>query len=454
VLEAAEIGSGVTGHTTGKLTAGQGLAYSRLEDTHGPEAARRYAASQTAGIELVFRLARRFRIECDLERVANYVYAERNDELELLQDEVAAARRAGLAASLERGLDVPFPAVGAVRLDQQGQLHARKYVLGLARAVHGDGCTVFERTRVLELEPDTTVRLETEEGTVSAEHVVLATNAPITSKGLFFARAHPRRAYAVAAPLSRGAVDGMWINVGSPTRSVRTAPGPDGGRLVIVVGEGHRVGQEDAPPRYDALADFLERHFGEAPAYRWSTQDQYSVDGLPFVGPLGDETPRLYVATGFGGWGLANGSLAGLLLTDAVLGRESRWADLYDPMRSALRRAPGTILRENANVGLRLLEGKLRRRPGSVSAVTPGSGAVLDLEGKRVAVYRDESGDVHAVSAACTHMGCVVAWNAAERSWDCPCHGSRFDTEGSVLEGPATRPLAPVETPVSAVGSP
>ena len=198
---------------------------------------------------------------------------------------------------------------------------------------------------------------------------------------------------------------------------------------------------------------FLERHFGAEPAYRWSTQDRYSVDGLPFVGPLGDETPRLYVATGFGGWGLANGSLAGLLLTDAVLGRESRWADLYDPRRSALRRAPGTLLRENANVGRQLLEGKLRRRPGSASAVTPGSGAVLDLEGERVAVYRDESGAVHAVSAACTHMGCVVAWNTAERSWDCPCHGSRFDTDGSVLEGPATRPLARVEAHAPAAGS-
>jgi glycine/D-amino acid oxidase-like deaminating enzyme/nitrite reductase/ring-hydroxylating ferredoxin subunit len=444
VLEAAEVGAGVTGHTTGKLTAAQGLLYSRIEEKHGAEASRTYAASQVAAVALVSSLAESLRIECDLEPIANFVFAEREDELDLLRNELDACRRAGLSPELDESLDVPFPTVAAVRVDGQSQLHARKYLLGLARAVHGDGSTVFEGTRVFGIESGAPSRLETEAGVVTAEHVVLATNAPITSEGLFFARAHPRRAYAVGA-LAIAPFRGMWINVGSPTRSLRTAPLEDGRRLLLVVGDGHRVGQEDSEAHYEALRSYVSEHFATAePRYEWSTQDQFSVDDLPYIGRIGDTSSGVYVATGFGGWGLSNGSLAGMLLRDAVLGRRNAWAGLYDPGRSSLRRAPGPLLRENANVARQLVGGKLRNRPTSVAEIEPGSGEVVELDGERAAVYRNEAGDVHAVSAACTHMGCVVAWNAAERSWDCPCHGSRFDVDGTVLAGPATRPLEAV----------
>lgn len=443
VLEAAEIGCGVTGHTTGKLTAGHGLAYSRIEGTHGVEAARAYAASQLAGIELVRRLAETHEIDCELETAANHVYAETENEVESLQAEVDAARRAGLPAELLRDETLPVFALAAVRLEGQAQLHARKYVLGLARALRVAGGAVHERSPVQETSSDP-ARVDTPLGTVRARHLVVATNAPITFQGIFFARAHPKRAYVVGAQVGDHGVDGMWINVGSPTRSLRTAPAGDAGRLLLVVGEGHRVGQDDGSDRYAALETFLRQHFPDArPSYRWSTQDQYPVDGVPYIGQVGDG--NVYVATGFGGWGLSNGSLAGLLLADAILGRENPWASLYDPDRSALLRAPGTLVKENAVVARELVTGKLRRRPTSVEEVSPGTGEVLDLEGERVAVYRDESGDVLALSPECTHMGCVVAWNAAERSWDCPCHGSRFHVDGTVLDGPALRPLEPVD---------
>jgi glycine/D-amino acid oxidase-like deaminating enzyme/nitrite reductase/ring-hydroxylating ferredoxin subunit len=446
VLEAAEVGAGVTGHTTGKLTAGQALRYSGLEETHGREAASIYATSQTAAIELVFRLAESLAIDCDLERTSNYVYAETSDEVALLEREHAAARRAGLAVELEKRPNPPFPALAAIRLGGQGQLHARKYTLGLARAVHGDGSVVAEHSRVVAVEPGMPMRLDVQAGHVTAGHVVVATNAPITSSGLFFGRIHPRRGYALAAPLTGEPVSGMWINVGSPTRSVRTAPSPEGGRLVIVVGEAHRVGHAGGPASHEALSWFLGRHFDAAePVYRWSTQDQYSVDGVPYIGRVGGSESRLYVATGFGGWGLTNGTLAGLLLADAVAGRRNEWADPFDPGRSSLRRAPVKLVRENANVARQLLAGRLQRRPGSIAGVAPGTGEVVKVEGEPVAVYRDRAGGVDAVSAVCTHMGCVVAWNAVERTWDCPCHGSRFETNGTVIDGPATRPLEPVD---------
>ena len=278
-----------------------------------------------------------------------------------------------------------------------------------------------------------------------------ATNAPITSKGLFFARPHPRRAYAVAAHVPRGALaGGTWINAGSPVRSLRTAPLDGDEELLIVVGESHRVGQEDdTTERYEALEAFVHGVFpGTRVRYRWSTQDQFSIDGLPFIGQVGESDPRISVATGFGGWGLTNGTMAGLLIRDAVLGRPNPWAKLFDPNRSSLAHGAGSLVRENVNVAKQLVGGKLRARPKNVDDLAPGSGSVVTIGGQRAAVFRDEDGSGQAVSGSCTHMGCVLEWNAAERSWDCPCHGSRFATDGSVLDGPATTALEPIELEV------
>jgi glycine/D-amino acid oxidase-like deaminating enzyme/nitrite reductase/ring-hydroxylating ferredoxin subunit len=449
VVEAEHIGCGVTGHTTGKLTAGQGLAYSSLEKRHGEETARAYASSQTRALDLVFRLVTELGIDCDLERVANHVFAERDSEIEQLEREAEAAERAGLPVELV-DVDVPFPAVRALRLGGQGQFHARKYVLGLAKAYVAAGGRIFERTRATGVEPGRTAatrRVETGAGSVIAENAVLATNAPITGKGAFFARVHPYAAYGIAGQVPEGTLEGMWINVGSPTHSLRTHPLEDGGRLLVVVGEGHRVGQEeDTQARYDALEGYLRESFpGTDVAYRWSTHDQYPVDGLPYVGRVGGDDDGVYIATGFAGWGLTNGTLAGILLADAVLERENEWAAVFDPERSSLVRAPVSMARENASVAKELVGGKLRRRPDSLDAVPPGTGAILALDGDKVAVFRADDGEVFAVSAICTHMGCDVAWNGAERTWDCPCHGSRFRVTGEVLHGPATRPLERVE---------
>lgn len=454
LLEAHEIASGVTGHTTGKLTAGQGLMYSQLEDQHDPETAHAYADAQMAGVELVFDLARELRIDCDLERVSDYVYAETAEEAELLDVELEASRRAGLERGLERGRGMPIrTAIGALRLADQGQLHARRYVLGLAEAVNGGGSRVFENTRVTDIDSQADrYLLTTDAGEVRAEHVVVATNAPITFRGLFFARAHPWRSYAVAAVAGSEALRDTWIGAGSPTRSLRTTPYEGDAQLLIVVGEGHRVGQaEDTLEPYEALTTFLRRHFpGAEPRYRWSTQDQFPVDGLPYVGRVGTPGSRLHVATGFSGWGLTNGAVAGLVIRDGILGRESAWESLFDPNRSALTRAPGALMRENANVARHLLGSRLRGRPDDVHGVAAGSGIVLDLDGEKAAVHRDELGQLHVVSAVCTHMGCLVDWNEAERTWDCPCHGSRFAVDGEVLDGPATQPLAQIESTVEA----
>jgi Rieske Fe-S protein len=283
---------------------------------------------------------------------------------------------------------------------------------------------------------------------VRAVTVVVATNYPIVEPGFFATRIHPSRSYVVAARLSGDAVpSGMYINTGSPTRSVRTAPLDDGGRLAIVSGEGHRVGQEpNTEERYALLERFMREHLdvGET-LYRWSTQDAYSVDGLPFVGRTADDQD-LFVATGFAAWGMTNGTAAALAIANEIQGSPPQWADLFALDRRTLRASATDFVRENVNVAVQEVAGALRRTDGSLADLRPGDAAVVEVDGSPIAAYRDPSGRLHSVSATCTHMGCTVSWNPAEASWDCPCHGSRFAPDGGVLHGPALRALEPVST--------
>ncbi len=453
VFEADDVGGGVSGYTTGKVTVGHGLAYSRIERAHGADAARRYAASQSLGLELVTRLAGELSISCDLERAPNYVYSTTPEGAERVAREADAAKRAGLPVRLVRDPPAPFPARSAVALPDQLQLHPRRYLLGLAASLQGGEGIVYEGTPVREVRFEPGPVLRTDTGTVRATAVVIATHVPITDRGLFFARTTARRSYVVAGPVAREAApEGMWISVGKPGRSVRTTPLPDGRRLVLVGGEGHRVGVSTRTgENYLLLERFASEHLGvEEIAHRWSTQDTFPFDGLPFIGRYGSEKSALYVATGFAGWGMTGGSLAGSLIADAVAGNKGPFADLYDPERLSLG-SVGRLVRDNVGTVRHLVGGRLALPSARVGDLGPREGRIVRAGRARVAAYRDEDGKVHAVSATCTHMGCIVGWNEAEASWDCPCHGSRFDVDGSVIEGPATEPLAPVDLGTSDV---
>jgi len=446
LVEGAQIASGVSGFTTAKVTAGHGLMYSRLESDYGEETARRYAEVQSAGLGLVHRLVKEHSIPCDLEVVPNYVAAESEKELESIEREIDAAKRAGLHAGFASGADVPFASTGAVHLPDQVQFHPRRYLLGLARATLAAGGRIVERSAVLGVEGEGPYVVRTEEGEVHAPTVVVATSYPIVEPGFFASRIHPWRSYVVAAQLSADdGPTGMFINAGRPTRSVRTASLEQGGRLLLVGGEGHRVGQEsETEERYATLERFMRDNFavGEI-LYRWSTQDAFSIDGLPFVGRI-SEKQDIFVATGFAGWGMTNGSAAGLLIADAIGGTAPPWGEVLALERRHVRAAAGEFLRENTKMAVQQVAGALRGGGGSPADLDPGDAAILDVDGKDVAAHRDAEGVLHAVSATCTHMGCKVSWNSSESSWDCPCHGSRFTPDGAVLHGPALHALEPL----------
>jgi glycine/D-amino acid oxidase-like deaminating enzyme/nitrite reductase/ring-hydroxylating ferredoxin subunit len=434
VIEAHEIGGGVSGHTTAKLTAQHELIYHRIG-----AAAARYGGSQLAALEWVVTTAADNGSDCDLERTDSHVHTTDPAQLPELRAEVAAAVAAGLPAEYVETIDPPLGAVGAVRFRDQAQFHPRKWLLGLAELTEAAGGRIIEGVRATGLQEGDPSIVRTTAGSVRAADVVVATHYPIFDRGLFFARLEPTRDLVVAGP-ARRMVTGTYLDA-KTHHSVRAVPTPDG-QQVIVGGEHYRVGDHvDVNARFARLEAWAREHVGLTDVrYRWSAHDMSTMDQIPYVGRYHPRASHLWVATGFGQWGMTGGTAAGLLLRDLVMGEDNEYADLYDPNRFSLRAAAGMVS-ANATVAKFLAGDHVRALAGrGLDDLRPGEARVTST----VAAYRDESGALHAVRAHCTHLGCLVSFNNAERTWDCPCHGSRFDVDGHVVQGPAVHPLRPV----------
>jgi glycine/D-amino acid oxidase-like deaminating enzyme/nitrite reductase/ring-hydroxylating ferredoxin subunit len=447
VLEARFVGAGATGYTTAKLSSLHGLTYAKLERSLGNEAARTYGQANQRGIERAFELAGALGIDCDLRRKPNLTYAESNADRGQIEAEVEAAQRAGLPATLVEETDLPFPIAAAVRFADQAEFHPVKFIEGLADALDAMGTRIHEGTMAVDVDAGAPCRVRTDGGrTVTARNVVVATHLPFLDRGLYFARCHPERSYVVAAPYEgEAASGGMYLSTESPAHSIRTHA-LDARTWLLIGGESHKTGQGDAGERYVRLERWARERFNVDPVMRWATQDQMPADGVPYVGPVDPVSKNVYVATGFRKWGLAMGLAAAELLAAWVDRRDHPWRELYDTRRLRLRASAGTLLRENANVALRFFGDRALKR-ADVDSIEPGQGRIVGAGLTQRAVYRDEAGELHALSARCTHLGCIVNWNSGEGTWDCPCHGSRFGPHGEVIMGPAVRGLAPREPP-------
>jgi glycine/D-amino acid oxidase-like deaminating enzyme/nitrite reductase/ring-hydroxylating ferredoxin subunit len=454
LVEAERVGGGTTGSTTGKVTSQHGLLYADLVRRHGWDRARVYAEANQRAIETIHRLADRC-ADARFEWAPAYVYATTRDDREAVERESRCAAELGLPATLTDTSDLPFEIDVALRFDDQAHIHPGHYVVGLARAFVAGGGIVAEGTRALDVDEDrdgVTVRTAGAlgPGTVRARHAVVATLIPFLDIGGYFAKATAHREYGIAARLRGPTPTGMHITAGQPTRSTR--PWHDGDRQgVIVVGEGHPTGRGDPRPgRWGALERWTREHFDVVSFdHRWSAQDYTTIDLVPYVGRMPFRR-HTYVATGFNKWGLTNGTVAATLLTDALTGRTNPAHEAFDARRLGGLRTAARAAVVNLEVGREFVAGWTGRlRSSSASDLAPGEGGIVELDGRSVAAYRDEDGRLVAVSATCTHLGCTVRWNGAERSWDCPCHGSRFATDGTVLTGPAVAPLAAIEEPVT-----
>jgi glycine/D-amino acid oxidase-like deaminating enzyme/nitrite reductase/ring-hydroxylating ferredoxin subunit len=442
LLEARRVGSGATGYTTAKLSSLHGLTYAEMDRRLGTETAKAYAKANQLGLERVVAFAEELVIDCDLRRKPNFTYTESEQGRAAVEEEAEVAKRLDLPASLAPEItELPMDIAAAVRFDDQAEFHPMKYLNGLVAAAAEAGCDVHEGSRVVSASESFPYKLRTEGGAeVKAGFVVVATHLPILDRGLYFARTHPVRSYVLLARLDGGVPEGMYLSDEEVPHSLRSVPTPEGERLMIG-GESHNVGQADSAERYRALEEWARERFPVAEIEgRWSTQDNVSADGLPYVGRLSPVAEGVLTVTGLRKWGLAMGTAAAEMLCDRISGIENELAKPFSPGRMHPLVAGPELLKETANVGFHFVIDRLSKR-ASADELAPGEGAVIASGLGQRAVYRDQAGELHAVSARCTHLGCIVAFNSAERSWDCPCHGSRFGIDGEVIEGPAVSPL-------------
>jgi len=445
VLERGVIGGGATGFTTAKVTALQGTRLSQISASHDDEAAAVYANASLAAVERIDQLVRGEGIDCAWERMPAFTYAADYEQVAKVEQEADIARRVGLAVELTETPPLPFSVPVALRLDHQGQFHPARYVRALAERVAGEGSGVFERTVVTGVTEGSPCVITTAGGAViTARDVVVCTNYPLLDRGLFFTRMNVSRSYLVAARVRGVALAGMLITADEPTRSLRSYVA-DGQTWTLVGGEGHATGSADATPeRYQVLEAFARRHFDVVDVpYRWSTQDGMPTDELPYIGPYTPRSKHLFVNCGAQKWGMTTATAGAMVLADRLTGRANPAAGLFDPNRMSVRSAP-KVLKTQGWVGAHFIGDRLASAEAtSDSEVPPGEARVVRTGLKKSGVYRDPEGTVHAVSLRCTHLGCLVHFNEAERTWDCPCHGSRFDVDGKVLSGPAVHPLEP-----------
>jgi glycine/D-amino acid oxidase-like deaminating enzyme/nitrite reductase/ring-hydroxylating ferredoxin subunit len=452
VLDDGPIVSGETERTTAHLVNALDDRFFELERLHGEKGAQLAAESHSAAIDTIERIVREEGIACDFERVDGYLFNPPDEDPELLDRELAAARRAGLTATtlVERAPLATFNTGRALLFPRQGQFHPLKYLAALANAIVRGGGKIFADTHVSAVHGGKSAHVETRNGvTVSCDAIVVATNTPVNDRLVIHTKQAAYRTYVIGVTIPAGSVPKvLYWDTADPYHYVRLQPG-DGEDVLIVGGEDHKTGQaEDTEARFARLEQWTRERFPMARDVRftWSGQIMEPVDALAFIGRNPMDHDNVFVATGDSGNGMTHGTIAGVLLTDLILGRSNAWAELYNPSRVSLK-ATGTFAKETANMAAQYADWLTAGDVEKDRLVPPGTGAIVRHGLKKIAVFRDEHGAFHECSAMCPHLGGVVHWNATEKTWDCPAHGSRFDCYGKVLNGPANKHLCPVDAP-------
>lgn len=455
VLEDGKIGSGETGRTTAHLVNAIDDRYSEIEKTWGAEVSRLVAESHTSAINFIEEAIRTEGIACDFQRVDGYLFLHPSDSIKTLRDEFEATRNAGISTELLPEIPGIKTEGMALRFPNQAHFHPMKYLCALAQAVIDLGGQIYQFTHVTKIDK---TGVEINSLKVTASHVVVATNSPINNTVTMHTKQFAYRTYVIAAEIPKGSVpDALWWDTGNvdakwvakPYHYVRTQPFNESTDLLIIGGEDHKTGQAGAEEikeeeRYDLLEQWARDHFPMITniAYNWSGQVLEPVDMLGFIGKNpGDD--NIYIITGDSGNGMTHGSIGAMLIRDLIMGEENPWTKIYDPSRITLS-AGIDYLKEVGNMTGQYVDLVTAGDIESTDGLALGQGAIIRSGIKKVAVYRDEQNVVHAYSAVCPHLGCYVRWNADEKSFDCPCHGSRFSCEGKVINGPALSDLAPL----------
>lgn len=427
VIDAAEIASGNTKNTTAKITSQHDLIYSKLIAEFGEEKARQYAKANELAIKKYKEIIEDKRIECDFEEKPAYVYSL--NEIDVLKEEVEAAKNLGIDAEFVDEANLPFKINGAVKFNNQAQFNPLKFLKGISNEL-----IIYENTRALEIKENLVV---TSGGNITANNIVVATHYPImNAPGYYFMKMHQERSYVLVLE-NTSEIDGMYIDINKEGYSFRTY-----NNLLLLGGISHRTGENEEGGSYDKLRKVAKELYTKAKEkYYWSAQDCMTIDGIPYIGRYSSETPNIYVATGFNKWGMTSSMVSAMIISDMILEKENDFSEIFSPRRFDLSLSINNIANDLIETAKNFIAQKVYIPSSEIEHIKNGHGGIIEYNGEKVGVYKNKEGKEFFVSTKCTHLGCQLSWNADELTWDCPCHGSRFDYKGRLIGSPATKDL-------------
>ncbi|WP_245208167.1 FAD-dependent oxidoreductase [Sediminibacillus dalangtanensis] len=444
LLEAGSLLNGTTGHTTAKVTAQHGLIYHELIERFNPTTASAYYQFNLAAMEWIKQIIEQKQIVCDFSEEDAYLFTNSEGGVNSLIEEKNAYKQLGIDHDYIEEVPIDIPVEAALRMNKQYQFHPLKFLTRLLEDMESLGVQIYENTMAIGVEDPQNPVIQTKEGhQVLCQKVVEASHFPFTdARGGFSTRLYPERSYVTAVRTKQPYPGGMYASVDTPMRSIRAVPYQDE-TLWLIGGESHKTGKGgETEAHYKALIDYAREHFSaEEVSYRWSSQDLTTLDKLPYIGPLSDRQSNILVATGFRKWGMTLAAGAAKLITDIISGKKNRFQKIFAPNRFHPKAHLKAFAKFNADSAKELVKGKMEGSSNTIENIPPSQAGIVRVEGQRTGVYREENGTLHLIDTTCTHMGCEVNWNQAEKTWDCPCHGSRFSATGEVLEGPAKMPL-------------
>ena len=427
VIDAAEIASGNTKNTTAKITSQHDLIYSKLITEFGEEKARQYAQANELAIKKYKEIIEDRRIECDFEEKPAYVYSL--NEVEVLKEEAESAKKLGIDAEFVQKANLPFKINGALKFNNQAQFNPLKFLKDISNEL-----VIYENTRALEIKENLVV---TSGGNITANNIVVATHYPImNAPGYYFMKMHQERSYVLALE-NKSEIDGMYIDINKEGYSFRTY-----NNLLLLGGISHRTGENEEGGSYDELRKVAKKLYPKAKEkYHWSAQDCMTIDGIPYIGRYSSETPNIYVATGFNKWGMTSSMVSAMIISDMILEKENDFSEIFSPRRFDLSLSINNIANDLIETAKNFIAQKVYIPSSEIEHIKNGHGGIIEYNGEKVGVYKNKEGKEFFVSTKCTHLGCQLSWNADELTWDCPCHGSRFDYKGRLIGSPATKDL-------------
>lgn len=439
LLEQGQLGEGTTGSTSAHLTAVVDSRYSAISKSFGIGTARRVARSMMSAIDKIEKIQADLGIDCDFKRVPGYFYTENEKDVAAVKEEFQATKKVGLPVHLEEKAPLPFPTLSAFRTDDQAQLQPLSYIYGIAREIDGEGSSIFENSKVKEVRDGEPCVVYTENGHVRADDVVMATHIPI-GFNVLQTELQNYRSFILTARVAGQIPEGLYWDTEDPYHYIRSYMRNDE-QLLVFGGKDHKVGLASSQESFARLEDYVRHHFDViAIEAKWSAQFHDPTDGLPYIGKS-PFSQHVYIGTGYSGDGLTFGTLAAMTISNLIVHGYDEYDDMYQPARLNFSAAQN-ILKKNFDVARYFITDRIKvRTTKDVEGLKPGEACVIRNGRSYLAVYRSESGEIKSLSAVCSHMKCIVHWNDAEKTWDCPCHASRFNVDGERIDGPAIEGL-------------